>query len=74
MKMKEAMMNNMEIMVRIKDVYGVPKVYPVSPNAKLFADIAGTTTLRPSDLKAIQELGYRVVVEQQTYGEHNNVR
>jgi len=56
-------MNNMEIMVRIKDVYGVPKVYPVSPNAKLFADIAGTTTLRVSDLKAIQELGYRVLIE-----------
>ena len=73
MKMKESM-NNLEIMVRIKNVYGVEKVYPVSPNAHLFADIAGTTTLRPSDLKAIQELGYRVVIEQQTYGELTNVR
>ena len=73
MKMKESM-NNLEIMVRIKNVYGVEKVYPVSPNAHLFADIAGTTTLRPSDLKVIQELGYRVLIEQQTYGEHNNVR
>ena len=73
MKMKESM-NNMEIMVRIKDVYGVPKVYPVSPNAKLFADIAGTTTLRVSDLKAIQMLGYRVLIEQQTYGDLTNVR
>jgi hypothetical protein len=54
----------LEIVVRIKNVYGVDKVYPVSPNAHLFADIAGTTTLRPSDLKAIQELGYRVIVEQ----------
>ena len=67
MKMKESM-NNLEIMVRIKNVYGTDKIYPISPNAKLFADIAGTTTLRPSDLKAIQELGYRVIVEQQTYG------
>jgi ATP phosphoribosyltransferase len=73
MKMKESM-NNLEIMVRIKNVYGTDKIYPVSPNAHLFADIAGTTTLRPSDLKAIQELGYRVLIEQQTYGEHNNVR
>jgi len=72
MKMKESM-NNLEIMVRIKNVYGTDKIYPVSPNAHLFADIAGTTTLRPSDLKAIQELGYRVLIEQQTYGEHNNV-
>ena len=66
MKMKESM-NNLEIMVRIKNVYGVEKVYPVSPNAHLFADIAGTTTLRPSDLKAIQELGYRVVIEQKVW-------
>jgi len=73
MKMKESM-NNLEIMVRIKNVYGTDKIYPVSPNAHLFADIAGTTTLRPSDLKAIQELGYKVLIEQQTYGEHNNVR
>jgi hypothetical protein len=57
----------LEIVVRIKNVYGVDKVYPVSPNAKLFADIAGTTTLRPSDLKAIQELGYRVLIEQQVW-------
>jgi ATP phosphoribosyltransferase len=72
MKMNEVMTN--EIVVRIKNVYGVEKVYPVSPNAHLFADIAGTTTLRASDLKSIQELGYRVIVEQQTYGELTNVR
>ena len=72
MKMKESM-NNMEIMVRIKDVYGVPKVYPVSPNAHLFADIAGTTTLRPSDLKAIQDLGYSIRVTQRHIEELTNV-
>ena len=55
----------MEIVVRIKNVYGVEKVYPACDKAKLFTDIAGTTTLRPSDLKAIQMLGYRVVIEQQ---------
>jgi hypothetical protein len=55
-----------EIVVRIKNVYGVQKVYPVCNKACLFADIAGTATLRPSDLKAIQALGYRVVIQQQT--------
>lgn len=60
-------MNDKEIVVRIKNVYGVEKVYPVSPNAKLFSDIAGTTTLRPSDLKTIQMLGYKVVVEQKVW-------
>jgi ATP phosphoribosyltransferase len=67
-------MNNLEIMVRIKNVYGTDKIYPVSPNAHLFADIAGTTTLRPSDLKAIQALGYKILIEQQTYGDLTNVR
>ena len=66
-------MSDKEIMVRIKNVYGTDKIYPVSPNAKLFADIAGTTTLRPSDLKAIQALGYKILIEQQTYGELTNV-
>ena len=60
-------MSDKEIVVRIKNVYGVEKVYPVSPNAKLFSDIAGTTTLRPSDLKTIQMLGYKVVVEQKVW-------
>lgn len=65
MKMSETMAH--EIVVRIKNVYGVEKVYPVSPNAHLFADIAGTTTLRPSDLKAIQDLGYKIIVEQKVW-------
>ena len=53
------------IVVRIKTVYGVDKVYPVCTKARLFADIAGTTTLRPSDLKAIRALGYGINIEQQ---------
>ena len=64
----------MEIVVQIKNVYGVEKVYPVCAKAHLFTDIAGTTTLRPSDLKAIQSLGYRVSVQQQTLKDLTNVR
>lgn len=56
---------NENIVVRIKTVYGVDKVYPVCVKARHFADIAGTTTLRPSDLKAIQALGFGVTIEQQ---------
>ena len=62
-----------EIVVHIKNVYGTDKVYPACKKAHLFTDIAGTTTLRPSDLKAIQMLGYRVLIEQQTYGDLTNV-
>jgi hypothetical protein len=56
------------VTVRIKNVYGVEKVYPACPQAKLFTDISGTATLRPNDIKAIKMLGYGVVVEQQTIG------
>ena len=62
-----------EIVVHIRNVYGTDKVYPACKKAHLFTDIAGTTTLRPSDLKAIQMLGYRVLIEQQTYGDLTNV-
>lgn len=55
----------MNITVEIRDVYGQPKVYPVCDKAKLFADIAGTTTILPRDIQRIQELGYEVVVKQQ---------
>ena len=63
--MMKMMKNDMQIVVRIKNVYGVDKVYPVCDKAHRFADIAGTLTLHPSDLKAIQSLGYAVQIEQQ---------
>ena len=55
----------MNITVEIRDVYGQSRVYPVCDKAKLFADIAGTTTILPRDIQRIQELGYEVVVKQQ---------
>ena len=67
-------MNNMEIVVHIKNVYGTDKVYPACKKAHLFTDIAGTTTLRPSDLKAIQDLGYSIRVTQRHIEELTNVR
>jgi hypothetical protein len=55
----------MNITVEIREVYGQSKIYPVCDKAKLFADIAGTTTILPRDIQRIQELGYEVVVKQQ---------
>jgi hypothetical protein len=55
----------MNITVEIRDVYGQSRIYPVCAGAKLFADIAGTTTILPRDIQRIQELGYEVVVKQQ---------
>ena len=55
----------MNITVEIREVYGQSRIYPVCAGAKLFADIAGTTTILPRDIQRIQELGYEVVVKQQ---------
>lgn len=55
-----------KVIVMVKTVYGADKIYPLCPNAKLFADIAGTTTLREGDLRRIQKLGFDIVVNQPT--------
>ena len=39
----------------IRNVYGEAKVYPVNAAAKAVAKIAGTRTLRKSDMIAAQE-------------------
>lgn len=57
---------NLEIVVRIKDVYGERKVYPVSPHAQAFAMIAGTKTLTDRTLQLIKALGIEIKVEQET--------
>lgn len=48
------------IRVEVRDVYGLPKVYPVCDKARLFAQIAGTKTLAQDDLRAIHHLGYSI--------------
>jgi hypothetical protein len=54
----------MNITVRIKDVYGIQQVYPVSREAQLLAQIAGTKTLQPNVIAAVKQLGYTINVEQ----------
>jgi ATP phosphoribosyltransferase len=58
------MMEDKKIVVSVRSVYGADKIYPACETAKLFADIAGTTTLREQDLRRIQKLGYHIVVSQ----------
>jgi hypothetical protein len=52
----------MTITVSIKNVYGNRTIYPVSETAKLFASIAGTTTLTTHTVEAIKKLGYTIAV------------
>ena len=51
------------IIVKLKDVYGERKVYPVCVLAEEFARIANTKTLTPATLKSIRVLGFTVQIE-----------
>ena len=52
-------MNNMQTLkLEIRTVYGIVKAYPKCEQSRLFAKIAGTTTLTSQNLKHIQDLGY----------------
>ena len=53
-----------QIIVEIKDVYGHDKCYPVCTDAKLFAKIAGTTTLTKNSIDLIKKLGYSIKIQQ----------
>lgn len=52
------------IVVEIRHVYGVPTLYPVCEEAKIFAAIARTKTIRPEDVMRIKTLGYVVQIKQ----------
>jgi hypothetical protein len=58
--------NIMEITVRITNVYGQKTVYPVCETARIFADIAGTKTLKPTTINSIKALGYTINVQAET--------
>ena len=60
-------MKQPEIIVKVKDVYGKPTVYPVCVLAEEFAKLAGTTTLTKSALNSIRALGFNVVLEVPSY-------
>lgn len=58
-------MTQLEIIVKIKDVYGKRVIYPVCAYAEEFAKLAGTKTLTDAAIKSIRALGFKVTLEQQ---------
>jgi hypothetical protein len=53
----------MEITVKIKDVYGVERIYPACDKSLIFAGLCGTKTLNKSDIEDIRALGFAVKQE-----------
>ena len=57
---------NLKIVVRVRNIYGNKTVYPVCDKAKIFAQIAGHSTLTSATLDGIRRLGYLIEVQQET--------
>ena len=56
----------MKITVKVKNVYGVDRIYPVCEAAQTFAAFTGNKTLSPADIERIKALGYEIEVEMPT--------
>ena len=56
----------MQIIVKIKSVYGNETVYPVCETAQTFAKMLNTKTLTREALRHIKALGYSVQIEAPT--------
>jgi len=57
----------MQIEVKIKNVYGNERIYPVCTNAKLFCNLTKTETITFQSLDVIKALGYKIVVVQEQW-------
>ena len=55
-----------KIKVRIKNVFGVKRIYPVCAEGLAYVKRTGMKTLRPIDIKWFKANGYEVVQEQVT--------
>jgi hypothetical protein len=52
---------NTKIEIEVRNVYGVPTIYPVNDQAKLLAKIAGTKTLTNASLALAEQMGFSIV-------------
>lgn len=53
----------MNILVRVKSVYGNTTIYPANEAAQTLADLAGTKTLTPRALRLARKLGHDVQLD-----------
>jgi len=53
----------MEIIVKIKSVYGKRTIYPLCTMAKSFAAISGNKTLTDDVISVIKSMGFKIIVE-----------
>ena len=60
-------MEQKEITIEAKDVYGRTLYYPACKRAELFAQLTKKTTLTPETIEIVEELGYTINIQQPTW-------
>ena len=58
--------NSLQILVKIKQVYGNKTIYPICDSGKLLLELTGKKTFTEKDILAIKKLGYTFNVKQDT--------
>lgn len=56
----------MQLIVEIKNIYGVQRIYAVCNNAKLITKLKQSKTLNKEDISILRELGYTIETKQPT--------
>lgn len=56
----------MNITVKVKNVYGVDRIYPVCDRAKLLLALTRRKSFSTSDTHLIKSLGYEIITETPT--------
>ena len=56
-------MTDNQVIVRVREVYGVERIYPVNETAQRLADLTRKKTLDRVDLRDIKALGFNVTSE-----------
>ena len=56
----------MQLIVEIKNIYGVERIYAVCNNAKLITKLKKSKTLSKEDISILRELGYKIETKQPT--------
>ena len=62
----ERQKNKMQLIVEIKNIYGVERIYAVCNNAKLITKLKQSKTLSKDDISILRELGYTIQTKQPT--------
>ena len=56
----------MQLIVEVKNIYGVERIYAVCNNAKLITKLKQSKTLNKDDISILRELGYTIETKQPT--------